>query len=86
MRGYIFLGFFSALVLIHNARADTSVYTNAHIFPGDGAPVIDGSMIVRDGKIVATGKNVPLPVGARIIDLEGKIVTPGFISQIPALV
>lgn len=50
--------------------------TNAVIHPVSG-PVIEGGTIVFDGgKIVAVGKEVAIPEGAEIIDLERKHVYP----------
>jgi N-acyl-D-amino-acid deacylase len=63
--------------------ASTSVLIrNARIVDGTGAPARDGSVAVRDGKIVAVG-DVPagtLPEGTREIDAKGQVVAPGFID------
>lgn len=40
-------------------------------------PIENGTVVVRDGKIVAVGQNVQVPAGARVIDATGKQVTPG---------
>jgi len=39
-----------------------------------------GSVLVRDGKIVQTGEKVLVPEGARIIDAGGQYVMPGIID------
>lgn len=45
-------------------------------------PVIEqGSILVRDGKIVGVGRNLPAPDGATIIDIQGKHVYPGMIDS-----
>jgi len=45
------------------------------------APTIEGGTIVFDnGKIVALGKDVPIPTGAEVINAAGKHVYPGLIS------
>jgi imidazolonepropionase-like amidohydrolase len=45
---------------------------------GDGsAPIEGGTVVMRDGKIVAAGARVTIPAGARQIDATGKWVTPG---------
>jgi len=46
-----------------------------------GAPIRNGSVLIRDGKIVAIGANVSAPSGARIIDASGKVVVPGMIDN-----
>jgi imidazolonepropionase-like amidohydrolase len=44
-------------------------------------PPIDGGVIlIRDGKIQALGKNIPIPSDYRVIDATGKVVLPGFIE------
>lgn len=40
-------------------------------------PIENGTVVVRDGRIVAVGQNVAVPAGARVIDATGKQVTPG---------
>ena len=45
-----------------------------------GAPVIEnGTVLIRDGRIVAVGTDVQVPADARRIDARGKVVTPGLI-------
>ena len=39
-----------------------------------------GSILVRDGKIVAVGTDVEAPAGVEVIDAQGKWVTPGIID------
>lgn len=45
----------------------------------------DGTVIIRDGLIVAVGAGLPVPAGATIIDARGKYVTPGIISAMSDL-
>ena len=43
--------------------------------------VIDqGTILVKDGKILEVGKDVKIPEGAKVIDAQGKIITPGLID------
>lgn len=46
-----------------------------------GAPIEGGTVLIRDGRIVAVGKNVAVPAGARRIDARGQIVTPGLFDS-----
>jgi imidazolonepropionase-like amidohydrolase len=44
-------------------------------------PVIDGgSVLLRDGRIVAVGKNITPPEGYQVIDIAGQQVYPGMID------
>src|SRR5687767_457059 len=59
---------------------DTYAITNARIVTGSG-PVIDrGTVVFRDGLIVAVGANVAVPADARVIDGTGLTVYPGIID------
>jgi imidazolonepropionase-like amidohydrolase len=46
-----------------------------------GAPIQNGTVLIRDGRIAAVGANVPVPDGAVRIDARGRHVTPGFIES-----
>lgn len=48
--------------------------------PGGKDPIEDATVVLDRGKIVAVGKDVALPPGARTLDARGKSVTPGFID------
>ncbi|WP_338467224.1 amidohydrolase family protein [Novosphingobium sp. ZN18A2] len=65
--------------------ADTA-FTNATVVIGDGsAPVEHGTVVVRDGKILAAGANVPVPAGATVVDAGGKWITPGLVIAVTDL-
>ncbi|HEV2148750.1 MAG TPA: amidohydrolase family protein [Longimicrobiaceae bacterium] len=46
-----------------------------------GAPIEGGTVLIRDGRVVAVGRDVAVPPGARRIDARGKQVTPGFFDS-----
>jgi len=59
------------------------VYTGATIIDGEGgAPIVDGILVVRDGKfeMMGTAVSVTLPSGAVTHDLKGKYIVPGIIN------
>jgi imidazolonepropionase-like amidohydrolase len=67
-----------ALVFAQSAVADTTAIVNAHIYSmGPAGEVKSGTVLIRNGKIVAVGANVSVPRDAEIVDAGGKIVTPG---------
>ncbi|HEU4628149.1 MAG TPA: amidohydrolase family protein, partial [Gemmatimonadaceae bacterium] len=45
----------------------------------------NGTVLIRDGKIVAVGANVAVPAGAQRIDATGKVVTPGLVNAATSL-
>ncbi|MFC2156356.1 amidohydrolase family protein [Acidobacteriota bacterium] len=62
---------------------ETLVLINGTIIDGTGAPPINGSVIIiNDGQISEMGfsENIDIPDSARIIDLEGKFILPGFFN------
>src|SRR5688572_28366067 len=66
------------------AQSPTIAFTNASLVSGAGPRGFDvqanSTIIVRDGRIVSAGPAVKLPTGARVVDLAGGFVVPGFIS------
>lgn len=63
------------------AAAQTVAIEGGRVHTMTGAPIEGGTVLIRDGQIVAVGQNVPVPAGARRIDARGKIVTPGFFDS-----
>lgn len=53
--------------------------TNAQIADGTGAPLVEGSIAVKDRRIVAIGPQVK-GAASTTIDAEGKVAAPGFID------
>ncbi|AOJ66978.1 cytosine deaminase [Burkholderia ubonensis] len=51
------------------------IFINA--FAADGQPV---NLVVRDGRFVAIGPDCAPPPGADIVDLDGRLVLPGFVD------
>jgi imidazolonepropionase-like amidohydrolase len=54
--------------------------TNATIMTASNGTIPKGTIVIRDGKIAAVGANVAVPAGAKVIDANGKYVTPGIID------
>ena len=58
--------------------AETIAITGGKLIVGDGsAPVEGGTVVIRDGTILAAGVGIAVPAGARQIDASGKWITPG---------
>jgi len=53
---------------------------NATVLTAAGDRIEGGSVLMRDGKIAAVGRDVPAPADAVVIDARGKWVTPGVID------
>ncbi|MDX5986055.1 amidohydrolase family protein [Sphingomonas echinoides] len=71
----------SAAFLAAPAAAQSVAITNARLVIGDGsAPIEGGTVIVRDGRVVAAGKAVAVPAGIATVDAGGRWVTPGIVA------
>lgn len=46
-----------------------------------GAPLQNGTVLIRDGRIAEVGTSVDVPAGAIRIDASGQVVTPGFFDS-----
>ena len=57
-----------------------TVIQHATILTAAGPAIHDGTVVLRDGRIVAVGTTVDVPADAVIIDGTGKYVTPGIID------
>ncbi len=62
------------------SQEDSFVIKISEIHTAAGPIIKNGSILVRNGKIVSVGTNIQVPNGTRVIDHSGKVVTPGFID------
>jgi imidazolonepropionase-like amidohydrolase len=67
------------------ANAQTVAITGGKVYPVSSAPIENGTVLIRDGRIVAVGADVAIPADARRIDASGKWVTPGFVNSVTQL-
>ena len=49
---------------------------NAHIKTMAGADIPNGCLLIEDGKIAAVAPEIDAPVGAKVIDAQGRLLTP----------
>jgi imidazolonepropionase-like amidohydrolase len=54
--------------------------TNARIIAAPGKTIEKGTILIRDGLIVEVGADVKVPAEARVWDMSGKTIYPGFID------
>ncbi len=54
--------------------------THARIFVSPGQVVEDGTLLIRNGKVVQAGASVRIPENTVVMDLQGKYVYPSFID------
>ena len=66
--------------LVHGAKEDLYAITGARIVTVSGPALETGTIVMRDGVIVAVGRDVAPPPGARVLSGQGLTVTPGLID------
>ncbi len=72
-----------SLLALAPVQAETIAFTGARVIDGTGkAPIIDGVVVVTDGKIAAVGAKgrTAIPAGATRIDVTGKTIMPGIVN------
>ena len=63
-----------------SAAAQDLAIRNATILTVTNGAIENGTVLVRNGKITAVGKDVQVPQGVQVIDGTGKFVMPGIID------
>lgn len=64
-----------------SARAETVAITHARILTAAATgEIAQGTLVIHDGKIAAVGANAAIPAGARVIDAQGGVVSPGLFA------
>ena len=69
-----------SLLSAEDLRAQNLVIANARILTGTGAVIEQGSIVVRDGRIVSVAAGSAAAQGAQVIDARGMTALPGFID------
>jgi len=70
----------AAAFVPNGAGAQTIAITGGKVYPVSGPPIENGTVLIKDGKIVAVGANVTVPSDAEKVDASGKWVTPGLVD------
>lgn len=64
-----------------SAAAETIAIINARILTaGPQGTIENGTVVIKDGAIASVGSGNRAPSGARVIDAQGGVVTPGFFA------
>jgi imidazolonepropionase-like amidohydrolase len=58
-----------------------TAFTNAKIYVSPTQTIEKGTLLIYDGKVVATGTSVTIPKNATVVDLSGKSIYPSFIDM-----
>lgn len=67
------------------ARAETVALTGATLHPVSGPEIRNGTILIRDGRILELGPQVAIPADARRVDLSGRHVYPSIFPAVTVL-
>lgn len=81
MKRSVLLCVLALLATLRVALADSEIVaiTHAVIHPATGPAIVNGTLVVRDGRILSVGTG-PAPGGARVVDAGGGHVYPSLID------
>jgi len=65
---------------VKESNSNFTAFTNATIFVTPTQRITNGTLLIQNGKVVASGKSVSIPKQAVIVDLKGKFIYPSFID------
>ena len=68
---------------LQGQQPEATVLHGGTILTVSHGTIENGSVVIRDGKIAAVGRNLAVPEGARVIDAKGRYVFPGIIDCHP---
>jgi imidazolonepropionase-like amidohydrolase len=75
------LGLLLVVLLQAQDKAPAAVaLKGAKVYPGSGAAVEGATIVIEKGRISAVGNDLPIPPGAEILDVTGKVILPGLID------
>ena len=65
---------------VEDNRENYYAFSNAKIFVDYKTVIENGTLIIKNGKIVSVGQNISIPKGVKVFNLNGKYIYPSFID------
>ncbi len=65
---------------VKSVNSNYTAFTNAKIYINATTVVDNGTLLIKDGKVVASGTQVTIPKNTTIVNLDGKYIYPSFID------
>jgi len=65
---------------MHSNTPAVHAFTNATIVTAPGTTLTNATLVIRNGMIEAVGRNARIPADARVWDMQGRTLYPGFID------
>ncbi|WP_033961414.1 amidohydrolase family protein [Psychroserpens jangbogonensis] len=66
---------------VKTINTNYTAFTNAKIYITPSQVIDNGTLLIKDGKIVASGAQVTIPKNTTIVNVEGKSIYPSFIDM-----
>lgn len=64
----------------NNPQKHYTAFTHANLYLGEGKWLSDATLLIRENRIEAIGKEVEIPANAIVKDVQGKFIYPSFID------
>jgi len=65
---------------VKSKNTNYTAFTNAKIYVTPTQIIDKGTLLIKDGKVVASGASISIPANAVIVDVSGKSIYPSFID------
>ena len=65
---------------VADPKSGSMAFTNGTIVKDASTTVSNGTLVIRDGRIVAVGSGIAIPADAMVVDCKGKFIYPSFID------
>jgi imidazolonepropionase-like amidohydrolase len=78
----VFAALLSSMTWAQTAKPAAYAIKGGKVFTLAGPPIENGTVVIRDGKIVAVGANVEIPADAKVMDATGLEVYPGMFDAV----
>ena len=65
---------------VKSENTNYTAFTNAKIYVTPTEVIDKGTLLIHDGKVVASGASINIPENAVVVDLSGKSIYPSFID------
>lgn len=66
---------------VKSVNSNYTAFTNAKIYLTHNQVIDKGTLLIKDGRVIASGAQVTLPKNTTIIDIDGKSIYPSFIDM-----
>jgi imidazolonepropionase-like amidohydrolase len=65
---------------VKDERSGAHAFTNATLYLDASTKISKGTLLIQDGKVVASGADIQIPAGYVVHDLDGKYIYPGLVE------